>query len=369
MQGFCQLPQDLWARILRNLSTQDLLSARLACKSFVRLSDLDSLKIDVKPTSAEAISSLMLFTSRHCTAAQSPKLDLTIRTLPEGTAYPGIMLASPCANLQRFKISNLQLELPVAQACLRLVPESLEVLELFTCASLVEEAAWQRLRALRVLELKWPTVAQPKVHAGTGLMLLPSLTGLVFTRDGSDMTDKLDGSKFSMDQLRSLRLCQDPFFGRLDLRKTPKIRCISWKHRGFLPDWLSGQPLGKLVLSSSYQLDAIDLDTLQIRSLGFTYKDRAPGWDVSALLAMPCLEEFQVEAKPSVPAKVPMTLSCMAAEYHTLMNRGVTLNFMVPVELTIRRPGHCLNEVIWRVRLRSNGHTEVCRCDDCRSHW
>ncbi len=350
---------------MQNLSIRDLLNARLVSKEFVQLSSLESLTINLPPWNPNAIWSLMLFMSRHCNAAGSAKLNLTIYPFPEGAMYPGIMLATSCANLSCLDCSHEQLELSAAQTCLRLIPGSLGTLHLFTRAGIVEDDAWGRLTALRNLELKWSTVFRPVVYPGTGLMLLTRLSRLIFANNGGRMLDQLDGSRFEMSNLRSLTFHQDPFSGRPDLSKSPNLEFIYAASTDSVPRWLKGQALKQLILQSSSQLVTCDLLEMQCRQLDIYYREGDPSLDVSTLLALPSLKHFEVKSWPEPMVKSPMQLRCLATDYHRFMNsRNLTMKLHVPVDLFLQ---HSEKEAESRMRLRSNGHPQACRCSMCES--
>ncbi len=350
---------------MQNLSTKDLLNARLVSKNFVRLSELESLKVDAKASSIDAISSLMLFMTHHCAAAGSSRLDLTLHPFLGGSSYPGIMLASSCANLQRLDCSHAQLELSVAQACLRLVPANLNVLELLASASIVEEDAWRRLSSLYRLRLCWPKVAQPKVYAGTGLMLLESLRHLIIHRQQNVrgyLTDKLDGSSFGTSNLRQLQFDLDPFASRPELSRCPNLDIIYAANQEPLPCWLQRQQFDLLTLLSSAQIVSDMSCMLQCCRLKVYYKDGMPRWELATLLQMPRLNHFCVYEWAPAMAKSPMLLSGTAEQYYDLIARKVQLTLKVPVDLCISTaPDGCRGEVS-----KMNGHTTVCLCASCQ---
>ncbi len=363
-----ELPPEVWAHVFRFLGTKDILNARHVSKKFVPLSKLESLKLNLRPRDDNAVGSLMLFMSRHCYAAGSPKLHLTTHPFPGGTLYPGIMLATCCANLQTLDCGRQKLELSVARTCLQLVPGSLEILHIFAPASLVEDKAWGRLGALDGLVLKWPAVIQPVVYPGTGLMLLPRLAELAFVVDGVHTTDQLDGSKFEMSNLWSLTFHQDPFSGRPDLSKSPDLRFITVVRMGPPPRWLNGQAFMILRLSSSAQLVTPDMRGWRCQRLKIAYQDGDPGLDLSILLALPSLKHFEVSPRLNRSVQSPLQLRCLAADYHRFMHdRNMTMELAVPVDLFMRQSDHHQNEAESRVRLRSNGHTQLCLCSMCKS--
>ncbi len=363
-----ELPPEVWARVLQFLSLKDLLNARHVSKDFVPLSTLESFSFTLWPRDTDSVGSLMLFMSRHCYAAGSPKLNLSIRPFPGGTLYPGIMMATSCANLQSLDCSHQQLELSVARTCLQLVPGSLESLSLFAPASLVEDNAWGRLRALYKLDLRWPNVSQPTVYPGTGLMLLTRLSELIFSTDGVHMTDQLEGSKFEMSKLWSLAYQQDPFSGRPDFHKSPTLCLISARNLDPIPCWLKGQTITSLFLSSTAQLVTPDLREWECQRLCIGYRNGDPGMDLSTLLALPSLKHFGVSPRVHQSVQSPMQLRCLAADYHNFMHgRKMTMELDVPVDLFMRQSDHHQNEAESRMRLQANGHTQLCLCPVCKS--
>ncbi len=360
MQTLQHLPAHLLANILKHLSTQDILRARLVCKDFIRLDQLVSLKLNVQTQNAEAASSLMLFTSRHCATTSSPRIALKVHQSSGTNMWPGIALAASCANLRRLNCSYREMDLSVAQACLRLVPDGLESLDIFAPTVLVNDASWGRLAALTSLSMDWPAVAHSQNYSGSGIMSLTSLIKLGISENNRHTTDKLDGSSFSMRSLTELQFGVNPFAGRPDLVNLPKLECIGFFSHASLPKWLEGQNILKLLLHSSEVLKGFTPSLLMCVAIEVIYAEGDPGWQLSALLEMPLLKSLVVAEHGSVASPMPIVGS--QAEYLKFMKLDVDLD--VPAELHISSP----HAAKCKVKLWGNGHTVVCVCADCQAY-
>ncbi len=380
MQRLERLPAHLWALVLQNLSTRALLQARLVCKHFIKLDRSVRLDIKVQANKAKAktasSTSLILFASRHCAAEDPPNIHLTIDSDASGSSHvdllPGIMLASWCSNLQSFSCMHQRLELSMAQDCLRLLPSSLKSMSIQTQTSLVDEAAWGRLRALTRLFITWRDTrapSLPQTYAGSGLMSLTSLCQLAIFSPHS--ADKLDASNFQMRSLRQLEIFRNPFAGTLDISCHPQLNTIDC-YGDTLPAWLEGQAFPTLGLSCNKQLEGLRFQKLMCRTLLIrgrpdlpdhdTDNPAVPRWAMSSLLEMPRLQALVV--KNWGPARegsaICMQLTGSKAEYCALMNLQIDL--AVSLELCISSPPSCM----CNVKLQRNGHSVACLCASCQ---
>ena len=311
-------------------------------------------------------SSLMLFLSRHCTSPSSPPVDLEIEGLPKSTLWPGIMMAVSCSNLRIFQCTSLQLDRSTAQACLRLLPPTLQELEIYVPGKNVDEPAWGRLTSLITLSLQWPRVAAPSFYQGSGLARLPALEDLDLDTapnfdSAAPATDKLPGTSFASAHLKTLRFNDDPFEGGLDLCKLPALLTIHIYLEGALPKWLEGQPFHCLRMATSSQLSSIQLSGLKCTKLWIFDGAGGPAWDIADLLKMPNLETLAAETSEEA-LKAPIYLHGGHEEFLAFIRLRVIL--AVPARLRLQGPGVKGSEV----PLGWNGHASICLRATCRPH-
>lgn len=344
-----------------HLELSDLLTARLVCKEFVPMSLLKALHMTWAPDDVDQASSLMLFVSRHCSLPSSPEAHVTIGNFEfEGVAWPGIMLACSCTNLRSFVCTEIELDLSAAQACLRLIPPTLECLEIAAPAELVDDASWARLTSLRSLELLWPEVSAPSALPGKGLAELSSLRKLVFHNVPG--ADRLLGESFSvggpMGELKTLTFARNPFRGRPNLLELPALRDIAVPSDEELPGWLEGQDFHTLSLDSRRQLRGVNVARLRCRRLEISHCTGDRPWKISELLEMPCLKALSVKGDRRLSS--PVAFTGTEQEYKKLTRLAV--DFRPYAELLVKEHG----SEKYNVRLRRNGHARICLCAACK---
>ena len=358
-----------WTEILGHLSLKDLLRARLVCKGFICLDQLKSVSMTWSIADENAASSLMVFVSRHCTPPGSPQVSVTIKALPYSALWSGCMMASGCANLQSLDCLSLKMRLPVAQACLQLLPKCIGTLKLFAPARLIDEAGWNRLTSLHTLHLRWPWVTISTAYVGGGLAQLPALHTLCiwkpdqFTTASRKQLDKLQGSQASMAELRRLTFLFDPFHGRPDFTKLPMLEHIYAANLDPLPKWLEDLPLIHLKLCSSRQLVGIELSRLCCRNLLVRLAHWSPAWQLADLLKLPMLRHLFVHwLSPNEEAPPTILFEGSQAEYLAFME--VKVELMIPGKLRLQ--GSSGEAAV--IELSSCGHACICLCAKCRSH-
>ena len=228
------------------------------------------------------------------------------------------MMACACANLRGLDYTYAELELPIAQALLRLMPQSLEDLELCASIQLCSDTAWGRLTRLRLLRLVWP--GEGGDTDGSGLELLPALQSLsLMTNPGSG---KLIASKFApgdtLSNVTSLSFEADPFSGAFDIHRLQALREIKVLSDDPIPSWIKGQDFHILQLWESHQLTSSSLNMLRCHNLVVVVHRPTPAWQISVLLKMPCLKNFSV--KPAWHWRKGMFgLKGTGEEYQSLM--------------------------------------------------
>ena len=141
---------------------------------------------------------------------------------------------------------------------LRLLPPTLQKLDLYISIEIIDEPAWGRLTSLHSLLLQWPWVQTPSHYQGCGLARLPALQDLSIDRgppsNSAHATDRLLGNSFSSPHLTTLHFEIDPFEGKLDLCKLPSLMSFVSYASNTLPRWLKGR---KFLLSCGvYQCSA-----------------------------------------------------------------------------------------------------------------
>lgn len=360
-----QLPTQLWAEVLDHLHLTDLLQARLVCKDFIRLDQTKGLSMTWRIDDESAASSLMLFLTRHCSSPGSAPVDITIGDLPHNAVWPGIMMASSCINLQRLECTSLQLDMPVAQACLRLLPPTLRELELLAPAKIVDEPCWSRSTALSNLLLERPSGLSLCSYHGSGLAQLPALSHLTLdvenTAAGSDLPgDKLLGTSFAFPHLTVLSFNLDPFEGGPDLCKLPALEIIHVSDpSATLPKWLAGQACKTLDMCSSAQLKSVRMSDLRCSSLCITHAASDPSWRVADLLQMPCLQSFKV-IPDSDSDDHQLRLIGSLSEYMAFLSVAVDLEVPTKFRLQDAVEG---DGTFW---LNQCGHAKVCICAKCK---
>ena len=272
------------------------------------------------------------------------------------------MMACTCANLRQLDCKDTDMELPIAQALLRLIPQSLEDLELRAEIQLCSDTAWSRLTRLQSLRLDWP--AQGGATEGCGLELLPALQSLsLIAYPGSG---RLIASKFApgeaLSNVTSLNFEADPFSGALDIHRLQALREIKVLSDDPVPSWLEGQDFHTLHLWESPQLTSFSINMLMCHRVVVMFHDGPPpksAWKLSLLLKMPCLEDFSVKSAFHM-RKEMFSLEGTREEYQALM-RKVRLDFQLPAQLRLQKCGLIAS----CIGLRCTGHTDVCLCAEC----
>ncbi|KAK9864592.1 hypothetical protein WJX84_002413 [Apatococcus fuscideae] len=224
-----QLPSELWPKVLNNLGTEDLLTARLVSRKFVPLTNLLRLQLDAYIDDCSQGSSLQLFLGRHCTQRESPLVVLKLSSSAH-IAWPCLMLAGSCANLQTLDCSAMLLGLPEAQTGLRLLPASLLDVAINTPVGIVDDPAWKRLRCLRTLELCQSESTSAVLLRGCEMAGLTALASLTFQLGQANI---IAGEGLMQPSITALTFNLNPFEGRLGLEKLPALakihRSTSWR--------------------------------------------------------------------------------------------------------------------------------------------
>ena len=268
-------------------------------------------------------------------------------------------MACTCANLRGLDYTDAELELPIAQALLRLMPQSLEDLELCASIQLCSDTAWGRLTRLRLLRLVWP--GEGGNTDGSGLELLPALQSLsLMANSGSG---KLIASKFApgdtLSNVTSLSFEADPFSGAFDIHRLQALREIKVLSDDPIPSWIGGQDFHTLQLWESHQLTSSSLNMLRCHRLVVKHLPSTLAWSISSLLKMPCLKRFSVIPSYDL-RKHKFGLEGTREEYQALM-REVQLDYQMLAELRM----HKCSQVASCIGLRCTGHTDVCLCSEC----
>ena len=226
-----QLPAELWARVLQQLSTRDLLRARHVSKHFVCLSNLLQLHMCWTAQTEATRDSLALFVRCNCSDQMGPhaRVDIvTICALPKAV-WPYIVLATECSNLVSLTC-NGYLGQSEAAACIRLLPSTLELLTLDTTLGLISDPDLYRMQRLTHLSLSGSCEAgHDSVTSAAGLQGLRSLQVFRICQSRA-ACETLDAATFVHPSLNRLELEYiTPLQGKLiwpgSLRSRPLAFC------------------------------------------------------------------------------------------------------------------------------------------------
>ena len=362
-----QLPEALWAQVLQKLSVRELLRTRLVSRSFVRLSQLLELELDWFITTRTKASSLSLFVKRHCTESTSPKLFIELAPCGDFLSH-GIAVASLCSNLRQLSCLHTEVQLPEAQALLRLMPTALTSLRLLAPAALADDPAWDRLTSLSLVVL---TISRPclSAYSARGLASISSLQHLALDiQNGYDEDVKanlvsmapIDAATFVQSSITRLEINAHLFRGRLDLAQLPRLKTVCVFDREYSPSWLKDQRLETLEVWNHDQLQACEPARLLCNCLKGQCGEQEPAYQLSYLLSMPRLARFELQPWNEAPsAYASLAGSCQ--DHKTFLDK-TEVRFSVPVRLCL---GSWINEEDNNIDLRRNGHAVICFCPAC----
>ena len=283
-------------------------------------------------------------------------------TIQGGTdvLWPHIMLATECRNFISLTCDGHRLGRAEAKACLRLLPSSLESLELDTTFGFISEPSLQRLQRLTRLSLSG-VCSEQNIVSAAGLECLPCLKVLnVSGDDDMEFHDRLDPPTFVHSSLTRLELARDVFDGPLDLTGLPALHDIAIYSNEPLPTWLMGQTFPRLQMWSVGQLISCNLEKLLFNQLEIICAEDDQDWCIQEFLQMPQLRHLQ-----AVPAAflgklvdecTPLKLLGSLQLHQRLLQR-VSLILNYPSQLQLR-PGTT-------IPLRKNGHAVACVCTEC----
>ncbi len=360
--GLAYLPDELWAQVLCKLPQEDLLTARLVSKNFVRLHQIPKLNLEWCMSSPSTASSLALFVARHLRQPCSPTLEITISSSDKGLVQTGIILACDCAHLQQLDCKG-ELTLLQAQSSLRVLPTSLVRLLMFTPPAMMDDTAWNRLTSLTSLELVFPLECPSGLASGTGLSLLTQLESLDLGVDDAKHTTRhlLDAATFRHGSITSLELSADILQGGLDLQHFPKLEAIYFNGLLPVPAWMEGQHVKSLELWQTSQLASVDISKLLCKQLRGHPEIYDPAWKLSDLLLLPNLETFELCRLGQDPPDKhsPALLHGSSQEHRSLLDK-IQVQLHVPARLC-----RADDQSADGVDLAKNGHAAVCRCKEC----
>ena len=236
-------------------------------------------------------SSSAIFVQRYCTGPASPRMKVMVN-LSGVSLWPILMLAGSCAKLQALYCCN-DMSLPLAQACLRLLPPTIKVLFLRTSLQIASDPAWYRLISLAHLHLRWFRPSELTHVQADGPCSLSSLRSLHLHAPHplGNAIPRLEASSFKLAALTMLTFCDSPFYGRLDLTQLPALSHICVQEGSPFPKWLKSQPIGELHGFKSTQLSGVNLQRLLCSQLSFVADPGDPDFVLSDLLLMPSLTE------------------------------------------------------------------------------
>ena len=357
-----KLPPELWAKVLQQLSTQDVLRARQVSKHFVCLSNL--LQLDMLWTNLTAAKrgSLTLFVRRNCSGPTSPHVRVTLDSpscLSLEMLWPCMMLATECSNLRKLTCSEHFLVPSEAAACLRLLPSTLESLSLDATLGLIPDPALQRMQHLTYLSLSGSREDQHEPQfSAAGLQGLKSLQVFSVT-DAQAGCGVLDAATFAHPTLTRLDLEQDPFQGKVDLAGLPALHTvgISFFYDPF-PEWLMGQCFPRLEMWSLHQTPELEPARLlceQLRVICSAHDQIE--WVIAVLLMMPRLRAIEAGVIKNGDKSNPLKMHGSQASHQALLQR-VCLKLEHPFVLQLTSP-------VATIPLRKNGHGLVCICSAC----
>ncbi len=362
-RDLAHLPDELWAQVLCNLPQEDLLTARLVSKNFIRLHQFPELKLEWQMSSPSAASSLALFVSRHLKQPGSANLEITISSSDKGLLQTSMMLACECAHLQRLRC-NGELTLLQAQSSLRMLSTDLLRLSLFAPPAIMDDPAWSRLTALTALELQFPMERSSSLASGSGLALLTKLVtlDLASAEEGKEADHisnrQLKAATFGQASIRSLELTANIVQGRLDLKQFPKLEEIYFNGPLPVPTWMEGQQVKVMELWQMSQLARVDLQKLLCKHLRSYPEVNDPAWKLSDLLLLPILEKFEL-CRLSEYRSYSALLHGSLQEHRRFLDK-VQVQLHVPARLCSDEDE---SDECWD--LAKNGHAAICRCKEC----
>ena len=350
-----QLLPELWAKILQQLSTQDLLRARQVSKHFVCLTSLLRLDMSWYSHPEAKGGSLALFVRRNCLSATSPHVCVRIWS----EVWPCIMLAAECSNLLKLDCTHNFLSPSEAAACLRLLPSTLESLRLDTTLDLIPDLDLQRMQHLTCLSLSGSRVGEDNpVLSPAGLQALRSVQVFQVTNKSDTGIGSLDAATFAHSSLTRLELAENLFREKVDLAGLPALHTISIFHHMQLPGWLLEQPFPRLEMWDVDQFEDRDVSKLLCNQLMFVCGEDDPAWAISIFLEMPKLQQLEAVSNYHFNHEpAPLKMHGSHASYQALLQR-VSLRLEYPFELQLSSP-------VATMPLRKSGHALVCICSAC----
>ena len=172
--------------------------------------------------------------SRYCTLPGSVPVMICIESLPLSWSLPWSCLAWHHDGHKLHETAAPAVHIITVGAAggtgLQVLHPTLQKLHLYASAQIVDEPAWGRLTSLHALLLQWPRARISSHYQGCGLAKLPALRDLSIDRgpptNSAHSTDRLLGKSFSSPHLTALRFETDPFEGKLDLCKLPRLTSI-----------------------------------------------------------------------------------------------------------------------------------------------
>ena len=354
-----KLPPEMWANVLQQLSTPDLLRARLVSKHLVFLSKL--LQLDMLwNLSAAKCGSLSLFVRHHCLGQTSPYVRATLDSpsFSFEMLWPCILLATECSNLRMLTCSEHFLGPLEAAACLRLLPSTLESLSLDATFGLIPDPALQRMQHLTWLSLSGSVDEHEPTFSAAGLQGLRSLQVLSVTaaQAGSGL---LDAATFAHPTLTRFDLEQDPFVGGVDLAGLPALHTIGVSfYSDPFPEWLMEQSFPKLAIWGFGQTQGLEPARLLCVKLKLicSAQDQTE-WMIADLLMMPRLQAIEAGMSLNRDKSNPLKMHGSQASHQALLQR-LCLKLEYPFVLQLKSP-------VATIPLRKNGHGVVCICSAC----
>ena len=287
------------------------------------------------------------------------------------------MLATECSNLRRLSCGLNFLAPNRASVCLRLLPSTLESLDLNTPFRILSDPSLQRMQRLTRLSLsgnETGNVFAESTYSAAGLKSLTSLREFVVWGDGLDEEEPigwLTGATFSHPSLTRLQFAREPFIDNVDPTGLPALHDLALSSPASPPSWLKGHPLPRLELDSFGQFGScyapfgVCLNELLVQQLKIyclpsdqdRYVKTREDWRIQEFLEMPRLKQLEAALDTGADASSPPLKLHGCQRQHQQRLQRVCLTLHYPFQLQLSP------EI--SVPLRKSGHANVCICSAC----